>query len=77
MIMSGNEAPSRNVFRRWRKVDRDGAEITLSGRLLGGSGDWEGPAADGRQFDGRPKQTIGPSRGQLTLVSSYSLKPWV
>ena len=27
----------------------------------GGSGDWEGPAADGRQFHGRHQQTIGPS----------------
>ena len=32
--MSGNEAWNRNVFRRWRKVDRDGADITLSGRLF-------------------------------------------
>jgi len=36
MIMSGNEAWDRNVFRRFRcfQVDRDGAEITLSGRLF-------------------------------------------
>jgi len=27
----------------------------------GGSGDREGPAADGRQFNGRYQQTIGPS----------------
>jgi len=32
--MSGNEAWNRNVFRRRRKVDTDGADITLSGRLL-------------------------------------------
>jgi len=32
--MSGNEAWNRNVFRRWRKVDRDGADITLSGTLF-------------------------------------------
>jgi len=32
--MSGNEAWNRNVFRCWRKVDRDGTEITLSGRLF-------------------------------------------
>ena len=32
--MSGNEACNRNVFKRWRKVDRDGADITLSGRLF-------------------------------------------
>ena len=36
MIMSGNEAWwSREMFSgRWRKVDRDGADITLSGRLF-------------------------------------------
>ena len=34
MTMSGNEAWNRNCFRRRRKVDRDGAEITLSGRLF-------------------------------------------
>jgi len=32
--MSGNEAWNRNVFRRWRKVDRDGTEITLFDRLF-------------------------------------------
>ena len=32
--MSGNEAWNRNVFRRRRKVDRDGADVTLSGRLF-------------------------------------------
>ena len=32
--MSGNEAWNRNVFKRCRKVDRDGADITLSGRLF-------------------------------------------
>ena len=34
MIMSGNEAWNRNAFKHWRKVDRDGADITLSGRLF-------------------------------------------
>jgi len=34
MIMSGNEAWNRNVFNRCRKVDRDGADITLSDRLF-------------------------------------------
>jgi len=32
----------------------------------GGSGDWEDPAADGRQFHGRHQQTIGPSRAEGT-----------
>jgi len=31
--LSGNEAWNRNVLGRWRKVDRAGADITLSGRL--------------------------------------------
>jgi len=34
MIMSGNEAWNRNFFKRRWKVDRDGADITLSGRLF-------------------------------------------
>jgi len=34
VIMSGNEGCNRNVFKRWRKVDRDGADITFSGRLF-------------------------------------------
>jgi len=33
-IMSGNEAWNRNDIKRWRMVDRDGADITLSGRLF-------------------------------------------
>jgi len=32
--MSENEAWDRNVFRHWQKVDRDGADIMLSGRLF-------------------------------------------
>jgi len=32
MLMSGNEAQNRNVFRRSRKIDKDGAKITLSSR---------------------------------------------
>jgi len=34
MIMAGKEVENRNVFRRWRKVGRDGAEINLSGILF-------------------------------------------
>ena len=34
LIMSGNEAWDRNVFKRGLKVDRDGVDITLSGRLF-------------------------------------------
>ena len=35
----GTRPWNRNVFGRWRKVDRDGADITLSGRLQ--VGQWE------------------------------------
>ena len=34
MIMSENEAWNRNVFKHRLKFDRDGADITLSGRLF-------------------------------------------
>jgi len=34
MMMSGNEVWKKSVFARRRKVDRDGADITLSGRLF-------------------------------------------
>ena len=57
MIMSGNEAWNRNVFKCWQKVDRDGADITLSG-------DREGLATDVRQFHGRYQQTIDASRAE-------------
>jgi len=40
--MSGNEAWNRNVFKRLRKVHWQAVPD-------GGSGDWEGPAADRRQ----------------------------
>jgi len=71
MIMSGNEAWNRNVFKRWRKVDRDGADITLSGRLLQMVGPFTVggrafPVADGKQLQGRHQQTIGPSRAEGT-----------
>jgi len=31
--VAGNEAWNRSVFRRWRKFDRDGTQMTLSGRV--------------------------------------------
>ena len=65
MIVSGNEGWNRNVFKRWRKVDRRGrCHVVLQAVPDGGSGNWEGPAADGRQFHGRYQQTIGPSRAE-------------
>jgi len=69
MIMSGNEAWNRKV------LDADG-RLTETGQIAyhavrqtvpnSGSGDWEGPAADGRQFHGRHQQTIGSSRAEGT-----------
>ena len=56
MIMSANEAWNRNVFRRWRKVDRDGAEVKLSCRLL-----CEGPTAAARQC---LVQSVCPATGK-------------
>jgi len=32
----------------------------------GGSGNWEGPPVDGRQFNGQYQQTVGPSREEGT-----------
>jgi len=44
----------------------------------GGSGDWEGPAADGRQFHGRYQQTIGPRlravTGGLLPMSAFIIR---
>jgi len=66
--MSGNEARNRNIF------DADGRLIETGQRshnrqnvANGGSGDWEGPAADGRQFHfhGRHQQTIVSSITKL------------
>ena len=69
MIMSGNEAWNRKV------LDADG-RLTETGQIAyhavrqtvpnSGSGDWKGPAADGRQFHGRHQQTIGSSRAEGT-----------
>ena len=66
MIYVKERGPKQKCFRRRRKVDRDGAETTLSGRLLQMVGLATGQAADGRQFDGRYQQTIGPSRAEGT-----------
>ena len=63
--MPGNEAWNRNVF--IRNVDRRGRYHVVGQAVPdGGSGDREGPAADGRQFNERHQQTIGPSRAQGT-----------
>jgi len=63
--MPGNEAWNRNVF--IRNVERRGRYHVVGQAVPdGGSGDREGPAADGRQFNGRHQQTIGPSRAEGT-----------
>jgi len=70
IIMLGNDDWNRNVFKRRRKVDRDGADITLSGRLFQMVGPATGkarpPTVDSFTFHGRYKQTIGPSRAERT-----------
>jgi len=37
-----------------------------------GPGDWEGLAADGRHFNGRYQQTIGPDRAERTPTRQLS-----
>ena len=68
--MPGEEDENRKVFRRWRKVDKDGARsrdyIVRQTVPDGWSDNWEGPAANGRQLHGRHQQTIGPSREEET-----------
>jgi len=64
MIMSGNEAWNRNVLNADGRLTEKWSRYHVVRKTVpdGGSGDWEGPAADGRQFNGRRQQTIGPSR---------------
>jgi len=47
MIMSGNEAWNRNAL---NADGRGRYHVVRQAVADGGSGDWEGPAADGRQF---------------------------
>ena len=64
MIMSGNEAWNRNVLNADGRLTEKWSRYHVVRKTVPdvGSGDWEGPAADGRQFNGRHQQTIGPSR---------------
>jgi len=64
MIMSGNEARNRNVFRRRRKVDRDGADIALSGRLF----QMVGPATGKARPPTVDSFTDGTSREALVII---------
>jgi len=75
MTMSGNEASNRNVFKRWRKVDRDRAYITLSGRLFQMVGPATGKASRGgvrasganQLISGRnPQNNNSPGKGTHT-----------
>ena len=68
--MSGNEAWNRNVFRRWRKVDRDGTEITLFDRLF------QMVAADGRQF-GTSRQLVQAERRERQPGRSATRTSWL
>ena len=75
LIMSRNEAWNRNVFKRRGKVDRDWGWYHVVRQAVpdGGSGDWEGPAAGGRQFHRRYQRTIGPSRAERTSAINVTL----
>ena len=66
MTMSENEARNRNVFKRWRKVDRDGADITLSGRLF----QMVGPATGKARPPTVDSFTDGTSRRLVSAVAS-------
>ena len=62
MITSGNKAGNRNVSDGDGRSTRRGWDHTVRQTVpAGGSGDWEGSAADGWQFNGQYQQTIGPS----------------
>jgi len=80
-MMSGNEDWNRNVFKRWQKVDRDGADITLSGRLFQmvglATGKAQPPTVDSL-MDGTNRQ-VGPSRTAMSADAAgnqpTSLRP--
>jgi len=65
-LVSGNEAWNRTVFRRWREVDRDGADITLSGRLFQTVGPATGKARP-------PSWTNGTSRRLVRAGAGWTL----
>jgi len=71
------------MFQTLTKVERDGADVTLSGRLFQMVGQATGKAANGRQFHGRHRQKVAvkgrdcrhslfflDSQESLTLVSA-------
>ena len=72
--MSGNKAGNRKCFRTLAegRERRSRDHIVWQTVPSGGSGDWKGPAVEGRQFDGRHRQTIGQSRAEGTPTSQIS-----
>ena len=62
--MSGNEAGDRKCFRTLTegRERRSRDHIVWQTVPSDGSGDWKSPAVEGRQFNGRYQQTIGPIR---------------
>ena len=79
MIMSGNEAWNRNVFKRWQKVDRDGADITLSGRLFQMVGSATGkarPPAVGSLTDGTSRRLVRAERRERRPGRSATRTSW-
>ena len=86
MIMSGNEAWNRNVFRRWWKVDRDGAEITLSDGLYQMVGPVTGkarlPMVDSLTADKTGRQLVRAGRrehwqGRSATWTRWQCSVWV
>jgi len=79
--MSGNEAWNRNVFRRRRKVDRDGADVTLSGRLFQMVGPSTGkarPPTVDSFTDGTSRRLVRAERpywSQYAFISGCSVVP--
>jgi len=66
--MSGNEAWNRNVFKRRRKVHKDGADITLSGRLF----QMVGPATGKARFSYYYYHTTFKRISLVVFISSFS-----
>jgi len=61
-MKSGKDIGNEEILRRWRKFGKDGRSWSrVVWKIIpnGWSIDWEGPATDGRQSDGRVLQTTG------------------
>jgi len=78
--MSGNEAWNRNVFKRWPKVDRDGADITLSGRLFQMVGPATGkarPPTVDSFMDGTSRRLVRAERRERRTGISATRTSWL